>query len=151
MKTKYTFLIPTFMLVISIQSMNLFGQDKKLWLIAGQNLNNTRSADKENKITPQNAGSLEVKWAFTTGGDVSATPTVDEDAVYFPDWAGNLYKVNAETGVAIWGHPISFYTGVTGDFARASPAIDGNKLIIGTQLRRSIPGTLDGAHILAIN
>jgi polyvinyl alcohol dehydrogenase (cytochrome) len=151
MKTKYAFLIPTFMLVISIQSMYLFGQDKKLWLIGGQNLNNTRSADNENKITPQNAASLEVKWAFTTGGDVSATATVDEDAVYFPDWAGNLYKVNAETGVAIWSHPISFYTGIAGDFARVSPAIAGNTLIIGTQLRRSVPGTLDGAHVLAIN
>src|SRR5215208_5235884 len=112
MKTKYKFLLPMFMLVVSIQSMNLLGQDKKLWLIGGQNLNNTRSADRENMITPQNAGSLEVKWAFTTGGDVSATPTVDQDAVYFPDWAGNLYKVNAVTGVAIWSHQISLYTGV---------------------------------------
>src|SRR5437868_2449420 len=127
---KAKFLLPIFTLVISIQSMNVLAQDKKLWLIGGQNLNNTRNADKEDKITPQNAGSLKVKWVFTTGGDVSATPTVDENAVYFPDWAGNFYKVNAETGVAIWSHPISFYTGVTGDFARASPAIAGNKLII---------------------
>lgn len=149
MKTK--FLLPTSMLVTSILSMNLFGQDQKLWRIGGQNQNNTRSADKEKKITAQNAGSLEIKWAFTTGGDVSATPTVDQDAVYFPDWGGNLYKLNAATGAAVWSHPISFYTGVTGDFARASPAIAGNKLIIGTQARRSVPATLDGAHLLAIN
>jgi hypothetical protein len=31
---------------------------------------------------------------FTTGGDVSATPTVSGDVVYFPDWAGNLFAVN---------------------------------------------------------
>ena len=126
-------------MLMSFLSISLFGQDQKLWLIGGQNLNNTRSADKEKKITPQNAASLKVKWVFTTGGDVSATPTVDEDAVYFPDWAGNLYKLNAETGVATWSHPINFYTGVTGDFARVSPAIAGNKLIIGTQARRSVP------------
>jgi len=43
-------------------------------------------------------GGLTQKWAFTTGGDVSATPAVDEQRVYFPDWAGNLYAVDRKTG-----------------------------------------------------
>jgi outer membrane protein assembly factor BamB len=33
-----------------------------------------------------------------TTNDVSATPTVVGDAVYFPDWGGNLYAVNEESG-----------------------------------------------------
>jgi len=41
---------------------------------------------------------------FTTGGDVSATPTVDGDAVYFPDWGGNLFAVEKDSGRLIWSH-----------------------------------------------
>ena len=63
------------------------------WQIAGQNLSNTWSQPAEHSISPANVKNLSPKWVFTTGGDVSATPTVDEDAVYFPDWAGNLFAV----------------------------------------------------------
>ena len=55
------------------------------WRIAGQNLNNTWSQPAEHSITAANVKGLTPKWVFTTGGDVSATPTVDGDAVYFPD------------------------------------------------------------------
>ena len=55
------------------------------WRIAGQNLSNSRSQPAERSITPANVNGLTPKWVFTTGGDVSATPTVDGDAVYFPD------------------------------------------------------------------
>ena len=76
---------------------------------------------------------LEKKWEFTTGGDVSATPAVEGDTVYFPDWAGNLYAVDKWTGQQKWSTTIVSATGVPGDKARATPAIAGNKLIIGTQ------------------
>jgi polyvinyl alcohol dehydrogenase (cytochrome) len=58
------------------------------WRIAGQNLSNTWKQPAEHSITA-NVKGLNPKWVFTTGGDVSATPTVDGDAVYFPDWGGN--------------------------------------------------------------
>src|SRR5207302_3699351 len=58
------------------------------WRIAGQNLNNTWSQPAEHSISPANVKGLKPKWVFTTGGDVSATPTVGGDAVYFPDWGG---------------------------------------------------------------
>ena len=151
MRFENKLLISFLLLLVCIPAANLFGQSDKLWLSGGQNLNNTRNAASENKITPQNAGNLQVKWVFETSGDISATPTVDEDAVYFPDWGGNLYKLNAATGKAVWSHPISYYTGVAGDFARASPAIAGNKIIIGTQLNFTVPATFDGAHVLAID
>src|SRR6266481_6277104 len=53
------------------------------WHIAGQNLSNTWSQPAEHSISPSNVNGLKPKWVFTTGGDVSATPTVDGDAVYF--------------------------------------------------------------------
>ena len=80
-----------------------------------------------------NVDELEVKWEFTTGGDVSATPAVDGDTVYFPDRAGNLYAVDKWTGQQRWKSSIAAASGVPGDYARATPAIAGNKLIIGTQ------------------
>jgi len=42
------------------------------------------SQPAEHSITPANVKELKPKWVFTTDGDVSATPTVDGDAVYFP-------------------------------------------------------------------
>src|ERR1700720_3394959 len=101
------------------------------WRIAGQNLNNTWSQPAEHSITPANVKGLTPKWVFTTGGDVSATPTVDGDAVYFPDWAGNLFAVEKDSGRLIWSHKISDYDGVDGAFSRVSPAVDGNQVIIG--------------------
>src|SRR6202030_4212514 len=101
------------------------------WRIAGQNLNNTWSQPAEHLISPANVNNLKTKWVFTTGGDVSATPTVDGNAVYFPDWGGNLFAVDKNTGRQIWSHKISEYDGVDGSISRVSPAVDGNELIIG--------------------
>jgi polyvinyl alcohol dehydrogenase (cytochrome) len=75
----------------------------------------------------------EVKWEFVTGGDVSATPAVVDGTVYFPDRAGNLYAVDKWTGQQRWKSSIAAATGVPGDYARATPAISGNKVIVGTQ------------------
>src|SRR6201997_317449 len=66
------------------------------WSIAGQNLSNTWSQPRERSISPANVNRLTPKWVFTTGGDVSATPTVANDAVYFPDWGGNLFAVGKQ-------------------------------------------------------
>src|SRR5512139_382583 len=72
------------------------------WTSAGGNRQNTRSQGSEHTLSVSNAGALTTKWAFTTGGDVSATPAVDVDTVYFPDWAGNLYAVDKLTGAEKW-------------------------------------------------
>lgn len=52
------------------------------WPVSGQGLNDLRSQPAENLISPSNVGTLTPKWVFTTGGDVSATPTVAGNAVY---------------------------------------------------------------------
>lgn len=103
------------------------------WPSAGQNLGNTRYQDQSGGISVQTVGGLKQKWVFTTGGDVSATPAVDNVAVYFPDWAGNLYAVDRKTGQQIWKASITAASGTPGDKARATPVITGNKIIVGTQ------------------
>src|SRR5712691_8747230 len=119
------------------------------WPIAGQNLSNTWSQPAEHSISPRNVKGLKPKWVFTTGGDVSATPTVDGDAVYFPDWGGNLSAVNKDSGHLIWSHKISDYDGVDGAVSRVSPAVDGNQVIIGDIL--SSNKVHNGANVMSVD
>jgi polyvinyl alcohol dehydrogenase (cytochrome) len=103
------------------------------WPSAGQNLGNTRYQNQSGGISPESVVGLAQKWVFTTAGDVSATPAVDEQRVYFPDWAGNLYAVDRKTGKEVWKVYIPSVSGSAMDKARATPVITGNKVIVGTQ------------------
>jgi len=103
------------------------------WTSAGGDIQNTRHQNAESKIGVATVGGLTVKWAFTTGGDVSATPAVDGTKVYFPDWAGNLYAVDRKTGQMVWKVSIAAASGIPGDKARATPAVSGGKVFVGTQ------------------
>src|SRR6202008_2156225 len=119
------------------------------WRIAGQNLNNTWSQPAEHTIGPSNVKDLKPKWVFTTGGDVSATPTVDGDAVYFPDWSGSLFAVKKKTGELILSHKISEYDGVMGAVSRVSPAVDGNQVIIGDLQSPKL--VHNGANVISVD
>jgi polyvinyl alcohol dehydrogenase (cytochrome) len=101
------------------------------WPMGGQNINDTRAGSSS--INPDNAKHLALKWKLTTHGDVSATPAVVGGALYFPDWAGYMYKVDAQTGTVIWSHQVSEYDGVPGAIARTSPTVDGDTVYIGDQ------------------
>jgi len=103
------------------------------WTSAGGNRQNTRYQASEHKLSVENVGGLEVRWALETGGDVSATPAVDGDTVYAPDWAGNLYAVDKQTGAIKWTASIAAASGVPGDKVRSTPAVAGDKVIVGTQ------------------
>ena len=104
-----------------------------IWNSAGGDRQNTRYAASETKISPATVGGLATKWVVTTGGDVSATPAVDGQRVYFPDWAGNLYAVNRVTGAVVWQRTITSYTGIPGDKARATPAFTDDVIVLGNQ------------------
>ncbi len=119
------------------------------WQIAGQNLNNTWSQPAEHFISTNNVKELKPKWVFTTGDDVSATPTVKGNAVYFPDWGGSLFAVEKESGRLIWSHKISDYDGVDGAISRVSPAVDGNEVIIGDILSGN--KVHNGANVMAVD
>jgi polyvinyl alcohol dehydrogenase (cytochrome) len=103
------------------------------WNTSGGDRQNTRSQPSEHILSAANVSGLEVKWAVTTHGDVSATPAVDSDTVYVPDWAGYVYAVNKSTGAVKWTVKLSDITGVPGDKARATPAVTDDKIIFGTQ------------------
>jgi len=116
------------------------------WTMGGQNLQNSRN-QPFTWINPNNAASLKKKWVFTTGGSVSATPAVANGVVYFPDLGGNFYAVNAQTGLALWSHKLTDWTGVAGDYSRTDPAVYGNVVILGDQ-----GGNLgSGARVMAVN
>jgi polyvinyl alcohol dehydrogenase (cytochrome) len=117
------------------------------WRMAGHDFGNSRSQPAERLIGPANVHSLTVKWVFSTGGDLSATPTVFGDAVFFPDWAGNLYAINKHTGQLIWSHKISDYDGFPAAISRNSPAIHRNDVIVGDIETRV--ALHNGANIIA--
>jgi polyvinyl alcohol dehydrogenase (cytochrome) len=119
------------------------------WPLAGRDLSNSRNQPSENRIGRNNVSSLTAKWTFRTGGDVSATPTVGAAAIYAPDWAGNLYAIDKNTGKAIWTTRISQYDGAPAGFSRVSPAIHGSDLILGDIADPD--KTHDGARIIAVN
>ena len=118
------------------------------WRIAGHDLANSWNQPTEHQINANNVQTLVPKWVFTTQGDVSATPTVDGDAVYFPDWGGNMFAVDKNKGRLLWSRKVSEYDGVTGSVSRVSPAIADDLLIIGDIESPSQPHA--GANIIAV-
>src|SRR4051812_16800664 len=111
------------------------------WTMGGHDIAGTRSNPFEHELRVSNAGSLAVKWTATTG-DVSATPAVQGNAVYFPDWDGNFWKLDARSGRVIWQRSIPDYVGIADSVSRTAPAIVGDTVYIGTQT---------GAYLLAID
>ena len=85
---------------------------------------------------------LEPKWVATTTGDVSGTPAVVDGSVYFGDFGGTLWKLDAQTGAVVWSHQVSDYTGIAGDLSRTSPSLAGNTLVV---------GDLRGPFMLGVN
>jgi polyvinyl alcohol dehydrogenase (cytochrome) len=102
------------------------------WPYGGHDLRNTRHQADEHRIDVTNVAALTPKWVFATAADVPVNPAVEDDYLYFPDIAGFLYKVDRK-GNLIWKTTVSSYTGNPGDYARATPAIVGDLLILGNQ------------------
>jgi polyvinyl alcohol dehydrogenase (cytochrome) len=118
------------------------------WTSAGHGVSDDRDQPLEFRINPLNAGRLKPKWVFTTHGSESATPTVNNGVVYFPDFGGYENAVDAATGGLVWQEPISNYDGVAGSYSRDSPVIYNNELIFGDALPGVHPS---GAHLFAVN
>lgn len=124
-------------------------QNGAQWPVAGQNIAGTRNQPNERVINTYNVSQLVPKWIFTTQGDVSATPTVADNAVYFPDWAGYLYALNKDTGQLIWVHQISDYDGFSTAISRVSPAVYHDALIIGDNENPAADHA--GANLIAVD
>ena len=108
------------------------GGEQDRWAFGGKDLSDLRF-QRASAINPTNAPALKLKWAFTTRGDVSTTPAVDDGAVYFPDFGGGVYSVDAATGTARWTSNVADITGIPGNFSRTSAALTRNKVIFGDQ------------------
>jgi len=125
------------------------------WTLGGHDASNTRYQDNETQINASNVSGLTVKWRLNTLGDVSATPAVKDGMVYVPDWAGQLYGVDANTGGIVWQVAVQAITGVPpdgglfgpGGVVRTTPAVAGNLLIFGDQGGRSG----NGAKVFALD
>jgi polyvinyl alcohol dehydrogenase (cytochrome) len=119
------------------------------WSMAGQNIYDTHFQADEHQISPASVGRLAPRWTLTAAGAISATPTVDDGAVYVPDYGGKLWAVAAGSGRVLWSNDISSYTGVAGDVSRTSPAAYRDELILGDGWILS-PGT-SGARVFAVD
>jgi polyvinyl alcohol dehydrogenase (cytochrome) len=105
--------------------------DRADWITIGHDPANSRSQPFEHRIRPETVRHLDVKWVATTTGDVSGTPAVADGAVYFGDFGGTVWKLDADTGAVIWSHKVPDYTGNAGDYARTSPSLAGDTLVVG--------------------
>ena len=137
-------LAPALLVALAVVSQALAGAAEHGlghgWRMIGRDPAGTRNQPFEHQISPSTVGRLAPKWIATTAGDVSATPVVSHGAVYFPDWGGKLWKLDARTGAVIWSHAISEYTGIANDLSRTSPSLAGKTLVIGDLLAPNMMG-----------
>src|SRR5262249_18693941 len=87
----------------------------------------------------KNVGKLQPRWVATLGGDISARAAVVSGVAYVPDWAGNLWAINASNGKTVWSHQLSDYGLTAGTVARSSPAVVNGVVYIGTQFNAPGP------------
>jgi len=67
----------------------------------------------------------QLKWSYTTGSYVSASPAVANGVVYVGSDDGNVYALNATTGAKLW----SFTTGY---WVYSSPAVVNSVVYVGS-------------------
>ncbi|CAM6084412.1 unnamed protein product [Calypogeia fissa] len=122
----------------------------------GIGLVNQRVALQEVKINKTSVSKLSFSWEFITGYDVTATPSIAQGVVYFPDWGGSVYAVEQATGHLIWEKNLTQLTSGVLTFvktnvsmfipqvmiSRSTPTVAGDLLVV----------TLYGpAGVLALN
>jgi len=103
------------------------------WPFAGGDIENSRFGASESILGVSNVGALVPQWIYVTKNDVSATPSIDaaSNGVYFPDWSGNMNKLNASTGAVIWQHNVTEYGLPQGAMSRSTPTLAGGLVIFG--------------------
>ena len=151
MRTRSTDRLFSMMMAVAIVMIAAVttAQNTAWWPVAGHNLFNTHSQPAEDQISPANAATLVEKWALTTAGNVTATPTVYQGFLYVPDMGGKLWAVNTGSGQVRWSRSISSYTGIANDVSRTSPAISGRAIILGDGWIRN--NVTAGAHVFAVD
>jgi polyvinyl alcohol dehydrogenase (cytochrome) len=138
------------MVLMSLGLGGISTADTPSWPMGGHDLDNSRNNPTQAKVGAANANRLGVKWTYTTHGDVSATPAVVGNSVYFPDWGGYLHKVNATTGVAEWTVNLATLPGEPANaLSRTAPAVSDGVVYIGDQSGGGFP--FQPARLMAFN
>jgi outer membrane protein assembly factor BamB len=98
------------------------------WSMAGFDAHDTKFNPVENVLSSSNVSKLLSGWSFSTAGRYPGScPIIANGLAYLGSSDGNLYALNAYTGVKKWSIPSgSRYT------AASCPAIANNVLYIGT-------------------
>ncbi|KAG6542254.1 hypothetical protein Mapa_016382 [Marchantia paleacea] len=98
----------------------------------GNGLENLRWSQAETKISKSSVQKLATIWTHVTDGAVSATPSVADGMVYFPDWKGSIYAVKQSTGKLVWKKNVTAITRSSrAVLSRTTPVIAGKYLVIG--------------------
>jgi outer membrane protein assembly factor BamB len=58
------------------------------------------------------AATGDVRWTFPANGEISGSPTVVGNIVYFATLKGRTYALNARTGRQVWTYPDGKYSPV---------------------------------------
>lgn len=103
------------------------------WPMFGRTVQNLGDNPSEIILSKENVAQLTPKWTATVGGNVSARAAIVDGVAYFPDWAGNIWALDVQTGQPIWHLQLSSIGLPAGTFSRTSPAVQGNLVYIGTQ------------------
>src|ERR1039457_578649 len=90
-----------------------YAQDWPMYL---GDLSHDSSRPGETTIYPGNAAQLRQLWKTTVAATVSSGTTVSGGSLYFGDWSGGFYSLNALTGAARWNQ----YLGMAPDPADPS-------------------------------
>ena len=61
-----------------------------------------RHADMGAAIDGSNVGKLQQIWSFQTTHPISHVPLISGGRVYFADWGGTAYAVDAKSGQRVW-------------------------------------------------
>jgi len=130
---------PFFFFLFSLLSLSLSAQFNDGGTVEkeAENPLTNLHATESSTIDSKSIKNLEHVWKYATEHPVSHAPLVDKGAVYFGDWGGTIYKVDAKKGSLIWKKSIekpmidwSWYgfagTGTLGDGMVFEASVEGN-------------------------
>jgi len=108
------------------------------WPKFGRDLSNSAHS-AEFSINSSNVKSLQTKWTFETGGEISTTPAVatfsGQHILFVGSWTGVFYALDAITGQKLWTFTVDYVGGRCNQQAPwcrigSSPAVDvANKMV----------------------
>jgi glucose dehydrogenase len=76
------------------------GGSESDWPSYGRDYSNSVHNRAETGLSPDNVGDLAESWRVETG-TVTGTPAVVGGVVYFGDWDGSVYSIDADDGSVI--------------------------------------------------